>query len=84
MRLPPIPISRASPASFMNIHMNDQPKSQDPKSYWKFSVGLIGGAGLGIVFGGAVQNPGLGLLVGSGVGLVVGFVWSSTAGRDAG
>jgi len=67
----------------MKNQMNDQPECPAPKSRWKFSIGLMGGAGLGIVFGGAVQNPGLGLLVGSGVGLVVGFVWYQNAGRSA-
>lgn len=76
-------VSRTNSVSVMNNQLNDQPESPAPRSHWKFSIGLIGGAGLGIVFGGAAQNPGLGLLVGSGVGIVVGFVWSSTAGRNA-
>jgi uncharacterized membrane protein len=41
------------------------------------SYGLSIGAGLGIVFGGAFENPGLGLTLGVGIGVAVGSALKS-------
>lgn len=38
------------------------------------SQGIVIGAGLGIVFGGAWGNPGVGLVLGAAAGLVIGGV----------
>jgi uncharacterized membrane protein len=37
-------------------------------------VGVVSGAGAGMVFGAAFGNPGIGLVIGAGAGLVIGAV----------
>jgi ABC-type uncharacterized transport system permease subunit len=47
-------------------------------------IGLVAGAGLGVVFGAVFGNVGLGIPIGAGIGLVLGLIFRVTSRKRKG
>jgi F0F1-type ATP synthase assembly protein I len=58
--------------------MNKNPTSSSGTKALDAKKGTAYGAGLGIIFGGAFGNPGIGLVIGAALGLVLGIVAEQT------
>jgi len=58
--------------------MREEPSQQEGRTSMRTSKSVVLGAGVGIVFGGALGAAGTGMVLGAGLGLVAGLILART------
>lgn len=64
--------------------MSNEPEGTTRRKGVYTGLGLVLGAGAGLVFGAAFGNPGVGMIFGALIGLVFGIAFEARSGRRDG